>query len=85
MQMYGSIREPVETIHIQSLIEGGSRLEHMNLLRCGQEGIKVCTESMVADVAEVVLRPCDVLTSAMHHPKTLIEVGQELLHQTIVN
>ena len=25
------------------------------------------------------------LTSAMHHPKTLIEVGQELLHQTIVN
>ena len=52
---------PVETIHVQSLIEGGSGLEHMILLRCGQEGIKVCTESVVADVAEVVLRPCDVL------------------------
>ena len=23
--------------------------------------VKVCTESVVADVAEVVLRPCDVL------------------------
>ena len=52
---------PVETIHVQSLIERGSRLEHMILLRCGQEGIEVCTESVVADVAEVVLRPCDVL------------------------
>ena len=52
---------PVETVHIQSLIEGGSGLEHMILLRYGQEGIKVCTESIVADVAEVVLRPCDVL------------------------
>ena len=26
-----------------------------------------------------------LLTSAMHHPKTLIEVEQELLHLTIVN
>jgi len=26
-----------------------------------------------------------ILTSAMHHPKTLIEVEQELLHLTIVN
>ena len=61
MQMYDSIREPVKTIHIQRLIEGGTGLEHMILLRCGQEGIQVCTESVVADVAEVVLRPCDVL------------------------
>ena len=52
---------PVETVHVQSLIEGGSGLEHMILLWCGQEGIKVCTESVVADVAEVVLRPCDIL------------------------
>ena len=52
---------PVETVHVQSLVEGGSRLEHMILLWCGQEGIKVCTESVVADVAEVVLRPCDIL------------------------
>ena len=52
---------PVETVHVQSLIEGGSGLEHMILLWCGQEGIKVCTESVVADVAEVVLRPRDIL------------------------
>jgi hypothetical protein len=32
---------PVETIHVQSLIERGSGLEHMILLRCGQEGIEV--------------------------------------------
>ena len=51
----------VKTVHIQGLIEVGSGLEHMILLWCGQEGIKVCTESVVADVAEVVLRPCDVL------------------------
>jgi hypothetical protein len=59
--MYGSIREPVETIHVQSLIEGGSGLEHMILLRYGQEWIKISTKSVIADVAEVVLRPCDVL------------------------
>ena len=35
-------------------------------------------------VAKMVLEII-ILTSAMHHPKTLIEVGQELLHQTIVN
>ena len=52
---------PVETVHVQSLIEGCSGLEYMIFFRCSQEGIKVCTESVVADVAEVVLRPCDVL------------------------
>ena len=52
---------PVEAIHVQGLIESGSRFENMILLRCCQKRIKISTKSVIADVAEIILRTCDIL------------------------
>ena len=51
----------VEAIHVQGLIESGSWFENMIFLRCCQKRIKISTESVIADVAEIILRTCDIL------------------------
>ena len=51
----------VKAVHAQGLIERGTRFENMILLRCCQKWIKVCAESVIADVAKIVLRPCCIL------------------------
>ena len=52
---------PVEAIHVQGLIESSSWFENMIFLRCCQKRIKISTESVIADVAEIILRTCDIL------------------------
>ena len=52
---------PVEAIHVQGLIESGSRFENMILLRCCQKRIEISTKSVIADVSEIILRTCDIL------------------------
>ena len=52
---------PVETIHVQSLIERDPRLEHVILLRSSQKGVKVCAEPVITDMVEIALRPCHTL------------------------
>ena len=52
---------PVEAIHVQGLIESGSWFENMILLRSCQKRVKISTKSVIADVAEIVLRTCNTL------------------------
>ncbi len=52
---------PVETVHVQSLIEFGSGLEYVIFLGYSEERIKVCTESIISDVADVIFRSFNVL------------------------
>ena len=52
---------PVETVHVQGLVERGTGLENMVLLWCSQKRIEVCAESVIADVTKIVLRSCRIL------------------------
>ena len=49
---------PVEAIHVQGLIESSSWFENMIFLWCGQKRIEVSTESVIANVTEIVLCSC---------------------------
>ena len=52
---------PVETVHVQRLIKRCTSFEYMILFRDGQKRKEISTESVIADVAEIVLRSCHVL------------------------
>ena len=52
---------PVEAIHVQGMIESSSWFENMIFLRCCQKRIEISTKSVIADVAEIVLRTCHIL------------------------
>ena len=51
----------VKAIHVQGLIERGTRFEDMVHFWRGQKWIKVCAESVIANVTKIVLRPCCIL------------------------
>ena len=52
---------PVKAVHVQGLIERGTGFEYVALLRCGQKGIEISAEPVLADVTEIVLCSCCIL------------------------
>ena len=51
----------VKAVHVQGLIERGTGFEYVALLRCGQKGIEISAEPVIADVTEIVLCSCCIL------------------------
>jgi len=45
----------IKAVHVQGLIERGTRLENMIFLRCCQKRIKISAESVIADMAKIIL------------------------------
>ena len=52
---------PVETVHIQCLVERGTGFENMVLLRGNQKRIEISAESIISDMTKIVLCSCCIL------------------------